>query len=122
MSLAIHDSIKFLEEAARYFEHRPTNGEDNVYNAEHCQEIIKEIKKLREDNLKLLKRLDFYKAERDRYSHAYPEISGQYFIAGGYGETDDNQLPQYIRIVPAYGAGWEQVYERTDKTISLEGS
>lgn len=52
MSLAIHDSIKFLEEAAKYFEKRPTGGEDkahwaNVYNAEHCRKIIKEIEQAR---------------------------------------------------------------------------
>ena len=34
----------FLESAARYFEGRPTNGEDaahwaNVYNAKNCREI-----------------------------------------------------------------------------------
>lgn len=53
MSLAIHDSIKFLEEAAKYFEKRPTGGEDkaywaNVYNAEHCRKIIEEIERLEE--------------------------------------------------------------------------
>lgn len=42
--------------------------------------------------------------------------------AGGYGETDNNLLPQYMRIVPTYGAGWERLYEKPDKTISLEGS
>jgi len=31
-------------------------------------------------------------------------------------------LPQFVTICPAYGAGWEQVYEKTDRTISLEGS
>lgn len=36
--------VRFLEEAARYFERRPTNGEDsahwaNVHNARRCREI-----------------------------------------------------------------------------------
>lgn len=41
-------AIEFLEEASRYFEKRPTHGEDkaywsNVYNAENCLEIVKLI-------------------------------------------------------------------------------
>lgn len=37
-------AIEFLEEAARYFENRPTGGEDraywsNVYNSENCRKI-----------------------------------------------------------------------------------
>lgn len=40
--------ITFLNEAADYFERRPTNGEDrrywaNVYNAEKCRMIAKDI-------------------------------------------------------------------------------
>lgn len=68
------------------------------------------------------KALDVYKRERERFRHSKPEITGAYFLAGGYGETDDNMLPQFVRIVPAYGCAWEQVYEKTDKTISYEGS
>lgn len=42
----IERAVKFLDDAARYFENRPTNGEDraywaNVYNAENCRDIIK---------------------------------------------------------------------------------
>lgn len=42
--LHVGDAIAFLEEAARYFENRPTHGEDrahwsNVYNAENCRKI-----------------------------------------------------------------------------------
>ncbi len=45
----VTDSVsaqKFLELAARYFENRPTNGEDcaywaNVYNAENCRAAAK---------------------------------------------------------------------------------
>jgi hypothetical protein len=47
-----HDSIIFLTEAAKYFEKRPTNGEDkaywaNVYNAENCHKVIDEINYLK---------------------------------------------------------------------------
>jgi len=119
-TLAIHDSIKFLEEAAEYFEKRPTGGEDkaywaNVYNAEHCRETIKEIEKLR-------KALDVYERERERFRHAKPEITGEYFLTGGHGERDANQLPQYVRICPAYGCAFEVVYEKTDRTVTYEGS
>jgi Fe-S cluster assembly scaffold protein SufB len=68
------------------------------------------------------KALDIYKRERDRFRHAHPEMTGEYFLSGGYGETDGNMLPQFVRIVPAYGCAWEQIYERTDRTISYEGS
>ena len=49
-------------------------------------------------------------------------MSGAYFLAGGHGPKDDNQMPQFVEIVPAYGCGWSQVYEKTYKTISYEGS
>ena len=43
---------KFLHNAAKYFENRPTDGEDtahwaNTYNAEKCRKIAAEIEKLR---------------------------------------------------------------------------
>lgn len=69
-----------------------------------------------------IKALDVYKKERDRFKHTNPQITGAYFLSGGHGELDGNYLPQFITICPAYGAGWEQVYERTDRTVSLEGS
>ena len=71
---------------------------------------------------KLQRALEIYERERERYRHAKPEITGEYFLAGGYGDVDSNMLPEYIRIVPAYGCAWEQVYVKTDKTISYEGS
>ena len=70
----------------------------------------------------MYKGLEIYKRERERFSHSHPEITGNFFLAGGYGETDANQLPQFVRICPAYGASWEQVYEKTERTVSYEGS
>jgi len=66
--------------------------------------------------------LELYERERNRFKHNKPEITGAYFLSGGHGESDSNCLPQYVRIVPAYGCAWEQVYEKTDRTISYEGS
>lgn len=71
---------------------------------------------------KLEKALELYERERARFRHTHPELTGAFFLTGGHGYCDDNHLPQYVRICPAYGAGWEQVYEKTDKTISYEGS
>lgn len=79
------------------------------------------IEELEEENAKLRKALEIYERERARFLHAKPEITGEYFLAGGHGYIDGNMLPEYIRIVPAYGCAWEQVYVKTDKTISYEG-
>jgi hypothetical protein len=71
---------------------------------------------------KLEKALELYEREHNRFKHAYPEITGAYYLTGGHGERDNNKLPQYVQICPAYGCAWEQIYERTEKTISYEGS
>jgi len=77
---------------------------------------------LEEENAMLKRALELYQRERDRFIHNNPEITGAYFLTGGHGEVDENLLPQYISICPAYGVGWDQVYERTKRTISYEGS
>jgi hypothetical protein len=78
------------------------------------EQLIEQIVHLR-------RALDLYERERARFRHAHPEMTGVYFLTGGHGETDANELPQFVRICPAYGCAWEQVYEKTDKTISYEG-
>lgn len=83
--------------------------------AKRIDELETEVKTLR-------KALEIYERERERFRHAKPEITGAYFLAGGHGNVDNNMLPEYVRIVPAYGCAWEQVYVKTDKTISYEGS
>jgi hypothetical protein len=70
----------------------------------------------------MYKALDVYKRERDRFRHAHPELTGAYFLAGGHGMVDNNMLPQFVEICPAYGAGWVKIYEDTGRTISYEGS
>jgi hypothetical protein len=74
------------------------------------------------ENEKLRKALDIYQRERDRFKHATPEMSGAYFLSGGHGPKNDNQMPQFVEIVPAYGCGWSMIYENTGRTISYEGS
>lgn len=70
----------------------------------------------------LEKALELYERERSRFRHAKPEMTGEFFLSGGHGDKDDNQLPEFVRICPAYGCAWEQVYQKTDKTITYEGS
>lgn len=77
---------------------------------------------LEAENAKLRKALEIYERERARFRHAKPEITGEYFLAGGYGDKDDNHLPQFVEIVPAYGCGWSQIYEKINRTINYEGS
>ena len=61
--------------------------------------------------------LILYEAERTRFRHAKPEYTGAYFISGAHGVRDDNCLPEYIHVCPAYGADWSQIYVRTDRTV-----
>lgn len=61
---------------------------------------------------KLERALEIYSEERKRFAHATPEMTGMYFLAGGFGETDRNLLPEYVRICPAYGADWTQTYKK----------
>ncbi len=53
------------------------------------------------------------------YADKFPNT---WFVTSGYGEKDQSGLPQFVEIVPAYGVGWSQVYEKTDRTIQYEGS
>lgn len=80
------------------------------------------VEELCDENIKLREALDVYERERDRFKHAKPEMTGAYFLAGGHGSKDDNQIPQFVEIVPAYGCGWSMIYEYTGRTISYEGS
>ena len=106
-----------LVKMARLAQHDERMSTGALYGdlADRIEELEAEIKHLR-------KALEIYERERNRYKHAKPEMTGAYFLAGGHGETDDNYLPQFVEIVPAYGCGWSQVYEKTDKTIMYEGS
>jgi hypothetical protein len=80
------------------------------------------IEMLEDENRKLRKALEIYQRERDRFKHNRPEMTGAYFLAGGHGLKDDNHLPQFVEICPAYGCAWVQIYEDTGRTISYEGS
>lgn len=85
---------------------------------ELCDENLAMMKTIKS----LEKALEIYERERERFRHTKPELTGEYFLTGGHGDTDDNKLPQFVRICPAYGCAWEQVYEKIDKTVTYEGS
>ena len=80
------------------------------------------IEELEAENEKLRKGFEIYERERNRFKHATPEMSGAYFLSGGHGPKDDNQMPQFVEIVPAYGCGWSMIYEDTGRIINYEGS
>ena len=88
----------------------------------HHDALLDRIEELEAENEKLRKALDVYQRERDRFRHTNPEITGEYFLTGGHGERDDNLLPEFVTVCAAYGAGWEQVYQKTKRTVSYEGS
>ena len=101
---------------------------DGVFD-EQTADVHRLVEDLCDENMALAKTIknlekviEIYERERERFRHAKPEITGEYFLAGGHGDIDSNMLPQFVRICPAYGAGWEQLYQKTDKTVSYEGS
>lgn len=110
------EPIRFLNEASEYFEHRPTNGEDraywaNVYNAENCRKVIEEILRLRNKcdmQANILRRLT---------PENHPDTL---FISGVLGERDQNNMPEKLLVVPAYGVDFVYIYERTEKTTGPE--
>jgi hypothetical protein len=89
---------------------------------DYVDSLREEIVALKNDNEKLRWALDVYQRERDRFKHAKPEMTGAYFLAGGHGPKDDNLMPQFIEVCPAYGVGWVMIYEDTGRKISYEGS
>ena len=49
------------------------------------------------------------------FYHTVPEkMPDTYFICGDGGSKDDNNLPEFIFICPAYGVGHSAVYKRND--------
>ena len=86
------------------------------------ESMIEEKAALAVANEKFRKALDIYERERIRFRHAKPEMTGEFFIAGYHGPKDDNVMPQFIEVCPAYGVGWTMIYEDTGRKISYEGS
>ena len=71
---------------------------------------IDELKMLLEKQQVIIRRI---------YAEQLPDT---WFVCGELGEKDQNNLPKYIEVCPAYGVDWSQLYERTDRTIGGMGS
>ena len=93
-----------------------------VHLADSMGAVAARIEELEAENKKLHKALEIYERERTRFKHAKPEMTGEFFIAGCHGSKDNNLMPHFIEVCPAYGAGWVMIYENTGRTISYEGS
>ena len=97
--------------------------EEGFYTKANTVSLAKtRIEELEDENQKLRKALKLYQRERDRFKHTHPEMTGAYFLTGGHGPKDENGVPMYVEICPAYGCGWTYVYQTTGRTISYEGS
>lgn len=101
---------------------------DRIEQLEEANELmLTDIRRTDVDMLAFKAEIERLKEKCDRqamvirriYVDEYPDT---WFAWHGFGEKDRNGLPQYIEVVPAHGVGWTQVYERTERTISMEGS
>jgi len=81
-----------------------------------CQTSLEAAKEL-EDQLLLIEKQQ--KIIRRIYAEQLPDT---WFVCGELGEKDQNNLPKYIEVCPAYGVDWSQIYERTDRTIGGMGN
>ena len=106
-----------LVEMARLAQHDERMATGALYG-----DLADRIEELEDENQKLRKALEIYQRERDRFKHTHPEMTGEYFLTGGHGTKDENGVPMYVEICPAYGCGWTYVYQTTGRTISYEGS
>lgn len=77
---------------------------------EQAADEIEELTVLLEKQQKIIRRV---------YVEHFPNT---WFVSGEMGKKDGNGLPDRIEVCPAYGVGWTQIYEKTDRTISSEGA
>jgi hypothetical protein len=110
------------ETPRHYFLYDGVMEEQNADVHRLVEDLCDENMDLQRQIKTLEKGLEIYQRERDRFKHAKPEMTGTYFLAGGHGLKGENQMPQFVEICPAYGAGWVMIYEDTGRTISYEGS
>lgn len=77
---------------------------------EQAANEIEELTDLLEKQQKIIRRM---------YVEHFPNT---WFVCGEGGDKNQNNLPRYIEVCPAYGLDWSVVYERTDKIIGGMGS
>jgi len=123
MAFAARERNDLSEDATEFWVYTSDAAKDKWMKvAAAVDDLEARIEQLEEENEKLHKGLEIYQRERDRFRHAKPEMTGVYFLSGGHGLKDNNQMPQFVEVVPAYGCGWSMIYEDTGRTISYEGS
>lgn len=49
------------------------------------------------------------------------QLPNTWFVCGESGQKDQNGLPMYIEVCPAYGVDWSHVYVKTARTIQGMG-
>lgn len=90
----MEDHIKFLEDAAKYFENKTTDGEDkahwaNVFNAENCRKAAQAIAALHAENQRLRHALE--KCANDLRDTYISEFEGAWTMA----EIDEKVKPYF---------------------------
>jgi len=79
-----------------------------IEKSEAAADEIERLKKKCDNQASVLRRLT-------------PEnFPGTLFISGTLGERDQNNMPQKLLVVPAYGVDFSYIYERTEKTTGPE--
>jgi hypothetical protein len=73
------------------------------------------IAKLEAEVERLKKKCDFQ--ARILQSLTPDKYPGILFIHGTLGTKDQNNMPEKLMVVPAYGVDFSYIYERTDKII-----
>jgi len=77
--------------------------------------MIDRIAELEAEVERLKKKCDFQ--ARILQSLTPDKYPGILFIHGTLGTKDQNNMPEKLMVVPAYGVDFSYIYERTDKII-----
>lgn len=93
------DVLEYLEDAYSFLQD-PAIGK--------AIDEIKRLRKVRNDQANILRRLSPDK---------FPDT---YFIHASLGERDENGMPKKLLVCPAYGVDFSYVYEYTGKTTGPE--
>ena len=90
----------------------------DVYRNWDGNEAAEEIERLRAENERLAEKCDRQAMILRRLApENYPDT---FFISGVLGNKDQNNMPEKLLVVPAYGVDFAYIYERTEKTTGPE--
>lgn len=109
------------------------------HSEENCYEAAGEIKRLRDCLEKANKNHEHFEREWylrgdeierlrekcDRQAMILRRLTPEnfpdtLFISGTLGDKDQNNMPEKLLVVPAYGVDFAYIYERTEKTTGPE--